>query len=86
MLGKVNLLVVISSYLPSSKATHQSSLAVPILVLMMENTREARSAPTFPQAAEKPWAKPRTRVGKVSDGMMKVDALAPKLKKNCSRE
>ena len=37
-------------------------------------------APTFPAAAEMPWPKPRTRVGKTSAGMMNVVALGPKLK------
>jgi len=40
-------------------------------------------APNLPTAALTPCAKPRTRVGKASAGMMKVVGLAPKLKKNC---
>jgi len=42
-------------------------------------------APNLPMAALTPCAKPRTRVGKASAGMMKVVRLAPKLKKNCGR-
>lgn len=41
-------------------------------------------APNLPTAAEKPCAKPRTREGKTSAGMMNVVAFGPKLKKNWS--
>ena len=40
-------------------------------------------APSLPVAALTPWAKPRTREGKTSAGIMKVVELGPKLKKNC---
>ena len=36
-------------------------------------------APTFPDAAEIPWAVERYRVGKHSPGTMKVVAFGPKL-------
>jgi len=42
-----------------------------------------RMAPDLPTAAERPCAKPLTRDGKTSAGMINVVALGPKLKKNC---
>lgn len=54
-----------------------STLAVPMLVFAMLKTREAITAPTLPEAAEKPCAKPLIRVGNTSDGTMNVVALPP---------
>lgn len=46
----------------------QSTSAVPMSVAIWAKASEDRTAPHFPHAAEKPWAKPRTRVGKTSAG------------------
>jgi hypothetical protein len=45
-------------------------------------SKAERIAPSLPAAALTPWAKPRTRDGKTSAGMMKVVEFGPKLKKN----
>ena len=45
-------------------------------------SRADKIAPNLPVAAEKPCAKPRTRDGNTSAGIMKVVAFGPKLKKN----
>ena len=50
----------------------QRTFAVPMFVFAMAKTSDAITAPTLPDAAEKPCAKPRTRVGKTSDGTMKL--------------
>lgn len=56
----------------------QSTFAVPMFVFAIAKTSDASTAPTLPDAAEKPCAKPRTRVGKTSEGTMKLAAKSDK--------
>ena len=65
--------------------TDHKTLAVPILVWMTLKTRAAMTAPTLPQAAEKPLANPRTRVGYDSEATMKVVVFALEKREHCQK-
>lgn len=49
----------------------------PIALVTWPNAKAVIIAPHFPQAAESPWAVPRTRVGKTSEGSRNVVQLGP---------